>query len=82
MGMKRGKTKTLDETENEKKTKHLRWVFNFLTLHKSWSFLLGRQEFIELPALKLAIANDYRELSQFDLAVVNYQETVAIAKSN
>ncbi len=41
----------------------------------------GRQELTELPALKLAIANDYRDLGQPDLAAPTYQEAFAIARS-
>lgn len=40
-----------------------------------------RQELTELPALKLAIADAYRELDRPDLAAPEYQETFAIARS-
>lgn len=40
-----------------------------------------RRELTEIPALKLAIANDYRELGRPDLAAPTYQEAFAIARS-
>jgi tetratricopeptide (TPR) repeat protein len=41
----------------------------------------GRNELIQIPALKLAIADDYREIGRPDLAAPMYQETYAIART-
>lgn len=39
------------------------------------------QNFLPIPALKLAIADSYQQLSRPDLAATNYQEAFAVARS-
>ncbi|MEL6224986.1 MAG: tetratricopeptide repeat protein [Cyanobacteria bacterium J06627_8] len=45
------------------------------------SIFEGRQELTEIPPLKLAIADDYREIGRPDLAAPTYQETYALART-